>query len=346
MSDTTETTSNRMIIIRNNDVEIARLAVQNVLLLPDGREGAQWRGAVFPIRTGDRIEETDVAFPPSKCSAQATPQASWRLAEAAEVGAAYLFVDGSARDRDRSITRLTAAGITVERSGPNLSDDPGDWFLRLSSLPPNAQAAIEGGLGANRHAALAVNTQSLREQLLSDALRQSLARQQVLAGQLAQAAGALADNAAAAPLVAAELTVLQAALAEAQHDAEALRRQQPAVQPARAAGRLQNELRTAAQELLPRIDLLRDSMAFMAIEMMDRRATWRALAELERETRQIPNGWKVLNASSWWERHVSNGQDNQGRIYARRSGEPPRWKVLVSHKQNQDRDIRNLDGYI
>jgi hypothetical protein len=41
----------------------------------------------------------------------------------------------------------------------------------------------------------------------------------------------------------------------------------------------------------------------------------------------------------WWERHLSDGQDDAGRIYVRFSSTDRVWDVLISHKSGQTRDI-------
>jgi hypothetical protein len=48
--------------------------------------------------------------------------------------------------------------------------------------------------------------------------------------------------------------------------------------------------------------------------------------------------WKrIQGVPGWRERHVSNGQDDSGRIHA--GPHQGRWDLLVSHKAQQDRDI-------
>jgi len=90
----------------------------------------------------------------------------------------------------------------------------------------------------------------------------------------------------------------------------------PHLQP--KPNRLEAELENVAAALLPRLDFVGDSMRFVAVEVHDRTVLWRSLLALDREERGQPTGWKSVSGHrGWWERHFSNGQDNQGRIYAR-----------------------------
>ena len=71
-------------------------------------------------------------------------------------------------------------------------------------------------------------------------------------------------------------------------------------------------------------------------EFADRRGLYRALIELGSDALGRP--WKKMHAAlGWWERHVSNGQDDSGRLYVRRAA--GHWEVLVSHKSQQTRDL-------
>lgn len=73
-----------------------------------------------------------------------------------------------------------------------------------------------------------------------------------------------------------------------------------------------------------------------AATLCDRRGLYRAIVELRSDT--LARGWKRIHgAPGWWERHVSNGQDDSGRMYARPAKQS--WELLVSHKSQQARDI-------
>jgi hypothetical protein len=107
-------------------------------------------------------------------------------------------------------------------------------------------------------------------------------------------------------------------------------------EPTRAAGRLQDEIDLLITTLRPDLRFLRDSLTVIAGEFADRRALYRAVLELGSDV--VGSSWKrIWGASTWLERHVSTGQDDSGRIYARRAKK--RWNLLVSHKSQQSRDI-------
>ena len=123
--------------------------------------------------------------------------------------------------------------------------------------------------------------------------------------------------------------------------------QPPSVEPGptlpqaapRMAARLHREIEAVLATLLPRVRLLRNSLDVIAVEYADRRDLYRVLADLERCEGGVPPRWKTTQAVEGviQKSHVGNGQDNQGRVYARRIDAS--WSVLVSHKADQPRDI-------
>ena len=103
-----------------------------------------------------------------------------------------------------------------------------------------------------------------------------------------------------------------------------------------------DEVRDVLAGLLPTLTMLRDSIEVITVEFARRGAVWRALGELA-SAASIPRDWKKIHgADGWWERRLSDGRDNTGRIYARRGGGSA-WQVLISHKADQNRDIAWLD---
>jgi hypothetical protein len=107
-------------------------------------------------------------------------------------------------------------------------------------------------------------------------------------------------------------------------------------QPNRAAGRLQDEISTLLASVRPDLRFLRESVTVLIGEFADRRGLYRALIELGSDA--LGRAWKKMHAApGWWERHVSNGQDDSGRLYVRRVER--HWEVLVSHKSQQARDL-------
>ena len=108
------------------------------------------------------------------------------------------------------------------------------------------------------------------------------------------------------------------------------------VEPSRTAARLQDEIAMFLETLRPDLRFLRDSVTVIAGEFADRRGLYRAVVELDFDS--LGRSWKKIHgAPGWWERHVSSGQDDLGRMYARRGGRC--WDLLVSHKSQQTRDV-------
>jgi hypothetical protein len=126
-----------------------------------------------------------------------------------------------------------------------------------------------------------------------------------------------------------------AAFAAAQLANEA-RADRPVISP----GKLKNEIEVVLETLLPATRLMRDSLVVIAAEFTNRRALYRGLAELQILDGRLPPTWKKLKGlDAWWERHISDGQDDAGRVYARLTNPNRVWDVLISHKSEQSRDI-------
>jgi hypothetical protein len=102
--------------------------------------------------------------------------------------------------------------------------------------------------------------------------------------------------------------------------------------------RLAEELRAVLTATRPDVTLLRDSWQVLAGEFRSRDGFWRAVGELPPDGSR-PHGWKSFrSAERWWERHVSNGEDDTGRAYARFDTGTRSWRVLLGWKAAQDRD--------
>jgi hypothetical protein len=260
---------------------------------------------------------------------------------------AWLVLEGSVTVRDAAAAALRQAGVPVVRAGPWVGD------------------LVDGIVGTNF-------VRFVRPQ--ADDLRQSLAK--ILENTITPAsAGPEPADRVRALIV--ELVAARAELARLQPvqtskriersaatEADLLRlrkendelleqiaelNQQLAQsvpvrsEPGRAAGRLQDEIAVSLATLRPDLRLLRDSLTVISGEFADRRAFYRALIELGSDV--LGRTWKKIRgsgASTWFERHVSTGQDDSGRIYARRTD--GRWDLLVSHKSQQARDIVWLSG--
>lgn len=109
--------------------------------------------------------------------------------------------------------------------------------------------------------------------------------------------------------------------------------------PAPVPRRLEAKLGRMLCVLRPDLRLLRGCLSVCVGEYARRDGVLRALAELQADGAR-PEGWKMLRgADRWWERHVSTGQDDAGRAYARFDRAARAWDVLFGWKGEQDRDI-------
>lgn len=299
--------------------------------LPDGRPGVVWRGVVYPLLPGGRI---DVG------AEEREPDPGQPFAVLAGDGATWVLVRGLAGALTDAQVRLEAAGVRVSRSGRWLGDTAGDvafdWFLRCEGvLAPDQVGEVLGGthvVGDTAEARVAVLEQTLFE------MRAALAR---LAEQLTNAARPPAAAAQPVqPAVPERNVALEAALARVRELEARLDVVPPRPAPVRPATvRLREELAAALAALRPDVALLRDSLQVVVGEFASRGAFYRLLQELPVAGGR-PEGWKALKgAERWWERHVSTGQDDSGRAYARFDTVSRRWHLLLGWKAEQARDI-------
>jgi hypothetical protein len=99
-----------------------------------------------------------------------------------------------------------------------------------------------------------------------------------------------------------------------------------------------DEMKKFIQILLPNIRLLRGSTDFLAKEVIDPFDAISLLYQIHSCPASLKSE-RVQDANGWLEaRHISTGEDDQGRIYFRKM-ENLRYEVLVSHKEDQKRDI-------
>lgn len=83
-----------------------------------------------------------------------------------------------------------------------------------------------------------------------------------------------------------------------------------------------------------------DSVLTLLTDYRERASVYRVLGELESGVALHRRFKPVRGRDGWWECHVPTGHDDSGRIYAHRAEE--RWRVLVSVKEEQRRDLERL----
>jgi hypothetical protein len=329
-----------------------------VVGLPDGRDGVFWRGLIYPLKGDLTIDISGEAFPPSSTSnapAKSGATSSCALVDGDQES--WVLVAGSAADQAAMAMRLRGAGIEIVRAGRYLGEPAdgvsADWYIRIiKPADPTALHQILSQIGVGP-ASLPSRDQppaELRVRLLMAELAMSRARGANLLSELAlvraEAAvreGRADENATLKKAIEDEQRLRLEAEAAREAAEQALaaapaREGQPAVPRGRT--KLQDELAVVTQSFLPNLRLLRNSLGVAAMEYSDRTFLYRALAELRDTDGRLPPAWKVLQGvSAWWERHVSNGQDNTGRLYARFVNVERLWVVLSSHKSEQPRDM-------
>jgi hypothetical protein len=325
--------------------------------LPDGREGAIWRGLAYPLELPDyRIEIGSEAFHPSDCM---QPEASVRsiqtnFAVIEGVEQAYILLSGSNLSCEAAAGTLKAFGYEVIRTGRYLGDPvdalEADWFIRITK--PRGEHDSLAKLLAEVLAGQAVSVDShetfgeYRARLIAGELASAKAREAALRAEVARLKLELASRGQTQ----AEIDELRAAIELerslrqeadlAAFAAAQLANEARVDRPVAPPGKLKNEIEVVLEALLPGMRLMRDSLIVIAAEFSNRRALYRGLAELQIVNGRLPLTWKKLKGLDvWWERHMSDGQGDAGRVYARLEQSDRIWDVLVSHKSEQARDI-------
>lgn len=355
--------SHRTVAVFDNSdhLETRRLRI----CFADGKkESAIWRGLAYPLLTGDRINIAGEAKVPHSAvsvreSGQTPDVPVFSVVDGDET--AYVLLAGSVAQRENVATVLSESGCGVLRVGRYLGepqdDFAPDWFIRFTKQ----SSSLERLTGRIQEATRVVLVDSeasvgaaLRLRLLMAELAQARSRSASLAAEVsrlrvarAQAASseAVGSEEAKQALEDERAGLLAALEEEARLRAEAEARAQDAAKLARppAARGVEAEVASVVSCLLPHIHLLRDSLSVAAIEYRDRGALYRALAQIREQGPRLPNTWKKLRGlERWWERHVSDGADDQGRIYARFNDRDRSFDTLVSHKGEQARDLNWL----
>lgn len=324
--------------------------------LEGGTPGVIWRGLAYPVLDGNRIDIAGPAVVPgATLTAHGERPTRGRFAVVAGVDAAYLLIQGSVLDCEHAAARLGAAGVRVIRTGRYLGDSVdgllADWFIRVEIGPATAEPleALVGTLMADVLAPASDqgSTTALRLRLIESELASAKAKEAGLRTEIARLKLELAERHASGHLDEArarkEIDALQQALveeAEKRAAAEALALEAAPRSRPIPSGRVRDEIIAVFESLLPRVRLLRNSLDIAAVEFSDRRFLYTALAELAGRSDGMPTNWKKLKGlDGWLERHISNGLDDAGRIYARLSRDDRAWDVLVSFKSEQARDI-------
>lgn len=317
------------------------------VMMPDGRRGALWRGLAYPLVDGDRIDIAGYALPPVLCRESHTARRTFTLLN--NEHGAYLLIAGPALACEAASTKLRHAGITVQRTGRYFGDPvdglAADWFIRFERPAPQTDIAalVAPVLGTGASIPALETPDHVRLRLLGDALQEWRAREALLREQLETERARNNSHSAAE-----QIALLSADLAserEARAVAEARLAQvaeanfaERSAAPAKPR-KIQQDVAAVFKWLLPEILLARDSLTVATIEFAERTQLYRALVELRQSSGRLPPAWKSFQgAPGWWERHISNGSADTGRIYARRAAESGSWLVLVSHKAEQARD--------
>jgi hypothetical protein len=325
--------------------------------LPDGREGAIWRGLAYPLELPDcRIEMGGEAFPPGDClhrhASIRAPQSNFAVIEGVEE--AYLLLSGPSLSCETAAGALKASGYDVIRTGRYLGDAvdglEADWFIRITKPKvedESLSALLTEVLAGQALVARADETLGeYRARLITGELASVKAREAALRAEVAR----LKLELTSVGQTQTEIEALKKAIdlerslrqeADLAAFAAAQLANEPRVdRPVPPPGKLKNEIEVVLETLLPGVRLMRDSLIVIAAEFSSRRALYRGLAELRIVSGRLPPTWKKLKGlDAWWERHMSDGQDDTGRAYARLGDSNHVWDVLISHKGEQSRDI-------
>jgi len=325
--------------------------------LPDGREGAVWRGLAYPLELPDgRIEMASEAFPPGDClhrdASIGAPQTNFAVIEGVEE--AYVLLSGSSLACETAAGALKTSGYVVLRTGRYLGVPvdglEADWFIRITkprderdSLSVLLTAVLTGqALDVRSHETFG----EYRARLIAGELGAVKAREAALRAEVNRLKLELTTG----DQTQAEIDELRAAIELerslrqeadlAAYAAAQLVSEPRADRPISSTGKLKSEIEMVFETLLPEVRLIRDSLVVIAAEFSNRRALYRGLAELRIVSGRLPPTWKKLKGlGEWWERHMSDGQDDAGRVYARLASFDRVWDVLISHKSEQARDI-------
>lgn len=305
--------------------------------LPDGRDAVIWRGIIYPLLPENRIDASQPwnpgrSGPATKAAVLKSPNGCWVL------------VQGPERSLLDVCQLLSSKGANILRTGRWLGEldsaNVFDWYACCdSNLPADAISAALGCINATVISA---------PDLFNEVRSAEAATAEIAESPSPHAADPTSGEPAAygapeptclqfAPVAIADDAVLSDAMADVARLSEEVERLRARPIPA-AAAKLHQELTDALSALRPDVRLARDSWIVVAAEFRDRSPFWRAVNDLPRDGGR-PDGWKAFrSAERWWERHLSTGQDDTGRAYARFDPVGRAWDLLVSWKADQGTD--------
>jgi hypothetical protein len=314
--------------------------------LPDGREAALWQGRLYPLLPGDVIDAAGEAF--IEPVERPHPQSRPTVAVVGDEMAAYVLIAGDAAERDHVAKHLREQGAVEIRRGRWLGDPVdgvvADWFIRIEPPEGFTHQSLLAGLTSPAVTNLGSSPEAMRLRVLRTELAILRARAETLLSEnrTLRSVGETteAELAALRELLAEQV----AALGKAEAEASASTAVRPQSQP--PPRRLRDEVGSAIATLLPHLELLRDSLEVAAGEFRERTHLYRALSELPVSGGMLPPTWKSLRGGSRFrERHVSTGDSDSGRLYAKFEEVERRWRVLISDKAEQGRDIVWLERH-
>jgi hypothetical protein len=346
-----------MIISIFNRSQLFETRECTLVRLPNGREGAIWRGLAYPLELPNHhIQMESEAFPPGDCmprdASVGAPQTNFAVIEGVEE--AYVLLSGPSLSCETAAGALKTFGYDVIRTGRYLGDPvdglEADWFIRIVKPKDERDSLATLLTEVLADQAIAVHSHETlgeyRARLISGELASVKAREVAQRAEIAR----LKLELTSASQTQTEIDELRTAIElerslrqEADLAAFAavqLANEVRADRPVAPPSRLKNEIEVVLETLLPGVRLMRDSLIVIAAEFSNRRALYRGLAELQIVNGRLPPTWKKLKGLDvWWERHMSDGQDDAGRVYARLGNSGRVWDVLISHKSEQSRDI-------
>lgn len=333
--------------------------------MPSGESAILYQGRVYPLTDGNRIDLSGPIVEKAAACPEPSAKAAVEIIWGAET--AYALVSGSSAFRTAVRAALIGFGAAVLREGQYVGDPLGsftpDWFLRFSGTGLDRDAIQRAAIAATdpTHSWVVDATrEDLRIQLLTTELLEARANNATLRAELAKVrlrfaelnaanSADVAQAIALAECIDAERQALRDALEEARRarsEAESAAAQirddrQPQVSSLKA---VRSEVERVFSHLLPHVQLLRDTLEVISYEFRDRGPLYRALSQLNPKTGTFPQKWKKLQGVDAWERHISDGLSDAGRVYAQFDGEQRRFEVLVSYKSDQTQDLNWLRG--